>query len=103
MLDVIHYYFDDDLSSVYTAEHAEAKDESRTMLYRIVYGREYLFAARGKRRSAADFDFDDPLDDVPLDFDPLAPDRSTKAFTPPTPFNPDSRLPFGSVIDAPLG
>lgn len=99
MLDVIHYYFDSDLSDLHSAEHAEAKDESRKMLYEMVYNRKYLFA-RDKPNRTPIFD---PEDDVPLDFDPLAEPKKTKSFVPPTPFNPDSPLPFGSALDAPLG
>lgn len=103
MVDVIHYLFEEDASRYSSGEQAEAVSAMRTQLY-LSYGKTYQYAVKGSKSSgksyipkgaAADYGFDD---------DPLAGmSGETKSYIPPTDFNPDSALPFGSDLDAPLG
>lgn len=100
MLDVIHYLFEED-ARFSTAEQADATSSLRTQLYRQ-YNKTYRYAtssSSGKsgrayvpKGSAGDFDFDDPMFSS----------NETKSYIPPTEFNPDSVLPFGADIGAPL-
>ena len=101
MVDVIHYLFEEDASRYSSGEQAEAVSAMRTQLY-LSYNKTYRYATKsssnpGKtympKGAAADYGFDDPI----------VPDTATKAYIPPTEFNPESYLPFGSDLDAPLG
>jgi hypothetical protein len=77
-------------------------------LYSRFYGTEYKYATQTKSSSAdvygdpesLPFDDEDPYTAKP--FDPLAAPKVTKGFTKTTDFDPDSPMPFGSVLDAPL-
>jgi hypothetical protein len=100
MTDVLHYFLEDDMRYS-TAEEAEAVSGYRTQLYKA-YGKTYDYGISTKKQNgksylpknaANDFGFDDPL---------MAP-TETKPYIAPTDFNPDSFLPFGSELDAPLG
>ena len=103
MVDVIHYLFEEDASRYSSGEQAEAVSAMRTQLY-LSYGKTYAYTISSKsstgksyipKGAAADYGFDD---------DPLASAKGpTKGYIPPTDFNPDSVLPFGSDLDAPLG
>lgn len=101
MLDVLHYFFEDDSTKITSAEQGEARDSVRTQLYSMFYGREFLYASSVSKRPTAEF-YDDPLDDdtIPAPFDPAA--GPTKRYTAPTSFDPDSPMPFGGALDAPL-
>lgn len=108
MLDVIHYFFEDDLS-VSTGEQAEARDKSRTMLYEKFYHRPYAHAtgvsASNNNKNAAtqtyEFDEEEEIDEPINPFSPSK--RDTKPYVPPTSFNATAAKPFGEVLDAPLG
>jgi hypothetical protein len=101
MVDVLHYFFEEDSTKITSAEQGEARDAVRTQLYSMFYNREYLYAGAASKRPVEQF-YDDPLDDdsIPAPFDPVA--GPTKKYTPPTSFDPDSSAPFGGVLDAPL-
>lgn len=102
MLDVFHYFFEEDALWSSTAEHAEAKDAVRTEVYSGLYSRTYNYAAAKSRQ--IDFDnIDAPLDDMPIPVDPFERSNSVKPYTPATDFNPDAQRPFGQILDAPLG
>lgn len=100
MLDVLHYYFEEDFSYS-TGEEAEARSNLRTELYSL-YGKTYNYAINtsegsGGRKyvsSEATSDLD-----LPTEFSP----KKRKPFVPATDFNPESSMPFGSTLDAPLG
>lgn len=102
MLDVLHYFFEEDVKTISTGEQAESIDAMRTQLYRL-YDKTYIYGAKkgsstsnsGRAYVTGDYEF--PAD-VP--FDPSA--QETKPFVPPTEFNPESSMPFGGVLDAPL-
>lgn len=108
MLDTIHYYFEDDLN-MSTAEQAEAKDKTRSAIYRDFYGRPYAHAtgisAKGNNSQAASatIDFDEEVEmDAPID--PFSPSKQpTKPYVAPTNFDPGAAKPFGGVLDAPMG
>ena len=112
MIDVFHYMFEDDMF-VSTGEEAEHKSKVRTTLYREFYKKEYSYKVQSSSSNSyggstyADGTLLPPLDDefADADIEPFNPNkRSTpKPYVPPTNFNPDSVLPFGKDIDAPLG
>ncbi len=100
MLDVIHYFYEDDLNyaSVEAAQMAEAR---RISVFKQLYGVDYAYAsAESKNKTAgfgANYDFD--LDD-PTPFDPT--NAPIKPYVPPTDMDDDSFNPFGDVLDAPI-
>jgi hypothetical protein len=102
MLDVLHYFFEDDVKTISTGEQAESIDAMRTQLYQL-YGQTYRYGAKKRGstsnggRSYVTGDYEFPPD-MPLD--PSA--QGVKPFVPATEFNPESSMPFGGVLDAPL-
>lgn len=109
MLDVIHFILEDDLASA-TGEQAEARSNTREMIYREFYNKEYQYKAKGTSRNSSGSRSGSYADGTPIDdfsdiepFDPLEHSAPPKPFVPATDFNPDSALPFGSNLDAPLG
>jgi len=107
MLDVIHYFFESDIS-VSSSEQLEARDRSRSMIYRDFYGYEYEYAVPSSSRNAsmsnvvgAPLNFEDVEDEKPIvPFDPMK--RQTKPFIPATQGNAKSSQPFGALLDGPL-
>jgi hypothetical protein len=100
MLDVIHYFYEDDLNyaSIEAAQMAEAR---RIAVFKNMYGIDYAYAsAESKNKTAgasANYDFD--LDD-PTPFDPT--NAPVKPYVPPTDMDDGSFNPFGDVLDAPI-
>lgn len=114
MLDVIHFMFEDDLF-VATGEELDAKSEIRTTLYRNLYFRDYkskIQKTNSKTTYGGSSNFyadgtpigvpEDDLSDIEP-FNTSGAKNKTKPFIPATDVNPDSVLPFGKDIDAPLG
>ena len=101
MMDVLHYFFEDDMRMITTSEQSDAIDEMRTNLYRL-YDQPYRYGKKAQKssggRSYVTGDAGFPEND---EFDPLNAD--VKPFVPATDFNPDSSMPFGLTLDAPLG
>jgi hypothetical protein len=98
MLDVLHYLFEEDLS-IYSAEHFEAKNKTRKVLYPTLLGKPYKYSSA--EVSSNDYGLDD-LDD-PMEHNQKI-SREVKPYMPPTSFNPDAPNPFGSALrEAPLG
>lgn len=106
MLDVIHYFFEEDIIRFSTSEHAEAASRVRTSIYENMYDTEYKYkfesssnkSSTGGRSYISD-DIDDPLNDIaPMNTKP----KKLKPYIPPTEFDPDSFAPFGSVLDSPF-
>lgn len=88
MLDVVHYFFEQD-SRFTTAEEAEALSALRTRVYGSLYQTPYNYSiktSRGRGGQTASFD-----------------DGALKPYIPPTEFDADSPMPFGNVLDAPIG
>lgn len=106
MLDVLHYYFEED--NRYSSEEAvKSKSKTRESLYGDMYGVPYKYKykeSNSNQQAAQTYDLDD-WEDLPEEdikpFDPLQ--GPPKAYVPPTDYNPASSKPFGNVLDAPLG
>lgn len=103
MLDVLHYFFEEDAAKISTAEQGEARDAVRTQIYSALYDVDYKYSAQKTTKMPSDFEL--PLNDeeeerMPAPFDPAA--GPTKRYTAPTSFDPDSPMPFGGALDAPL-
>lgn len=103
MLDVLHYFFEDDINFS-TVEQADAREKTRHNIYEDLYDSAYKY---GSNKSVADMaygdtpstqDFDAPRDEV----QPFNPAVKPKPYKAPTKFDPDSAVPFGSALDAPL-
>jgi hypothetical protein len=104
MLDVIHFLFEEDLK-VSSEEEAKAITQVRSVLYRDLYNQTYKYGVRGTGQSYNYSNNTYPSDGfvgkeetIP---DPMKP--PTKPFVPATNFNADSPLPFGQIVDPPLG
>lgn len=106
MLDVIHYFYDDD-NRFGGYDEAKIVSGFRDAVYSIMYKTEYKFKMSDSDSDIKDFDameFDGPLpeqkEEPIVPFNPRA--SNVKPYTPPTEFKEDSSKPFGSVLDAPL-
>ena len=108
MLDVIHYFFEEDLA-VASAEQQDARSNTRSAVYKTLYGTKYKYgvnkSGNGSENYAADGStiptegFYGADDDI-APFDPT--NNVTKPYVPATDMDADSPLPFGKVLDAPL-
>jgi hypothetical protein len=107
MLDVIHFFFEEDTLRFDSGEHAEAASKFRTSFYEL-YEVKYKYAVAassgnssagsgGRRYLSGDagFDFDDGI--------PGATNQTVKPYIPPTNFDPDTGFASGGVLDGPLG
>lgn len=101
-LDVIHVFFEEDLLSGSSREEIEARSKGRAILYREFYKKTYRHGVSSSNESYNYSTASDGLigdtDDVG---DPLK--TPTKPYTPSTDFDPNSPLPFGNTLDAPIG
>ena len=107
MLDVIHFFFEDDILNPGTKEGLDAKEAVRVSLYRELYNKEYTYTSSSSSRFDPNL-IDDELshDDIPMPVDPYKESGSAlppKPFVPATHSNANSGRPFGSIVDAPLG
>ena len=106
MLDVIHYYFEQDHRYA-SFEEASFKDQFRSSIFKNLYNSRYEFGR-------SDDDVSDYRDsqinselsaeekpEVIEPFNPRA--KNVKGYVPPTDFIENSSKPFGSVLDEPLG
>ena len=107
MLDVIHYYFEQDHRYV-SFEEASFKDQFRSSIFKNLYHSEYKFASDSDE-DIPDYtndmsELDSPMEHTPEKIEPFNPRaKSVKRFIEPTNFNEDSSKPFGSILDEPLG
>lgn len=111
-LDVIHFVFEEDMF-VASKEEAEYRSDVRSSIYSNFYEREYANKLQksssrnyGSSSTYADGSPIGPPEDDLSDinqFEPNPVKNKTKSFIPATEVNPDSVLPFGKDIDAPLG
>ena len=88
MLDVIHFFFEDD-ARFSTAEEAEALSETRATMYGVLYGTTYKYRTKKSGSGVGDFDATSA--------------GGIKPYIPPTEVNANSPLPFGDILEAPLG
>lgn len=107
MLDVLHYFFEDDMNYA-SAEQADARDRTREIIYQDFYNHKYAYSntqARSNSYSASgqgivkDFNAVDEEEKIEA-FDPMK--KPPKPFVPATQVNAASPKPFGSVLDEPL-
>lgn len=109
MLDVLHYFFEDDLFYS-SAEQAEGRDRSRVAIYQDFYDSSYAYSAQGTssaggQRMSMNFDnIDLAVDDEEaiVPFDPLQKQKAVKPFIRPTAVNAAAELPFGDILDGPM-
>ena len=99
MLDVLHFYFEDDLTAT-SQEEVAAKSESRSVIYGTLYGTPYKYKASTNNSSSSMTASGNSMDGL-VPFDPS--NDVTKPFVPATDFDAESPLPFGQTLDAPLG
>lgn len=108
MLDVIHYFFEDDYRYS-TNEESIYKDEFRKSFYSRVYNYDYRYSSDGgkSKESYRDFDSEIPeaLEEVEEVIQPFSPRerKAVKAFVETTPMVGDEIKPFGSILDGPIG
>lgn len=99
MLDVLHFFFEEDLRYS-TAEEADAVSSVRVSIYRTMYGTEYRYKSDSKNKNSrqytSNFDYDDEI----TPFDPSK--AETKPYVPPTQFN-ESGVDSSGILDGPLG
>lgn len=103
MLDVIHFFFEDDINYV-SGEQADARDRARTILYQNFYEQNYSYSQSNDSSISTSKNFDEPLvaeDEKIKQFDPLN-DKPPKKFIPPTTGNAKLAKPFGNLIDEPF-
>jgi hypothetical protein len=97
MLDVLHYFFEDD--TYYSTEiAAETKNNLRVQLYESMYKKPYAYASKNSRPKSRSFDDEDGFYE-----DYLSDTQAVKPYVPPTEFDPSSSNPFGNVLDRPVG
>ena len=111
MVDVLHFLFEDDIN-VYSAEQQESKNQARAVVYDSLYGKTYKYGigkSSGGRSGGQTYADGSTIPSEGFfgeteitEFDPTVP-QVRKPYVPPTDFNPDSPLPFGKDLDAPLG
>jgi hypothetical protein len=98
MLDVIHYFYEEDLNYA-SVEQAQMTDARRVTLFKQLYNIDYKYASDEIKNRAAgnssNFDFDDLTP-----FDPA--NAETKPFVPATSMDEFSSTPFGDILDAPI-
>lgn len=93
MLDVIHYFYEEDMNYA-TVEQAQMAEARRIFIFEEMYQTKYDYKTSNSRSSQSSEDGLTP-------FDPL--NKDVKPYIPPTEVDPDSYNPFGSVLDSPLG
>lgn len=100
MTDVLHYLLEEDMRYG-SAEEAEAVSAYRTQIY-MLYNRTYKYGVSKNKQNGRSYVPNNATESFGFD-DPAFNTGETKPYIPPTSFNPDSVLPFGSDLDAPLG
>jgi hypothetical protein len=101
LVDVLHYFFEEDHVRYESSEHAESASKMRSRLYQDLYGRDFKYAIQanssgtsGGRKYVSNGD--------DSDYDDFGTNDQVKPYIPPTQFNPDSADPFNGALDAPI-
>ena len=99
MLDVIHYFYEDDLNYA-TVEQAQMAEARRVTIFKQLYDEDYKYVSTGTANKvnngfAGQYDFDNPIP-----FDPKK--APVKPYFPPTQMEADDADPFGGILDAPI-
>lgn len=121
MLDVLHVLLEDD-NTFSSEEQMVSKNKLRTVIYEDWYGKTYKYKIDTSKKKGSKAGSDSPYGvaenaaGVPStqsfeDVDELAglnpfnprEQQETKPLIPFTNFDPEDELPFGGVLDAPLG
>lgn len=89
MLDVIHFFFEED-HRYHTAEEAKGTDSMRSALYETMYKTKFKYSTSGSSNTA----------DNTSGF--AYSSNETKPYIPPTEFDPEVGLQFGRNLEAPL-
>lgn len=100
MLDVLHWMFEDDVTVV-TSEMYEARSSVRVTLYNTLYKTPYKYASKNSGQNTAHGVEPLDFDDMPVPVDPSK--MPVKPYIPPTEMTDDERLPFGTLLDSPMG
>lgn len=100
MVDVLHYLMEEDMRYG-SAEEAEAVSAYRTQIY-LLYGKTYKYGISSSTKGGRSYIPKNAADDFGFNDDPMFNSGETKPYIPPTNFDPDSALPFGSDLEAPL-
>ena len=105
MLDVIHFFFEEDMNFA-SKEEADARSNSREIIYQDFYDYSYRYGSSNRSSNAGaqerryiEEDIEESEESV-VPFDPLK--GPTKAFVPATPVDASMSKPFGAVLDEPL-
>jgi hypothetical protein len=106
MVDVIHYYFEEDFRFK-SAEESEYRDLFRENIYSNLYKTEYKHSINKDRKTQSDELVEDDFSQLePSELDSIKPfnprAKEIAPYVPPTEFNPNGELPFGSILDAPI-
>lgn len=110
MLDVLHYFFEDDLFYS-SAEQAEGRDRSRVAIYEDFYNSSYAYSTQtsstaGGFSASKNFDNFDLMSEEEeekiVPFDPLQKQKAIKPFIKPTVVNAAADQPFGDMLDGPI-
>ena len=96
MLDVIHYFYEEDLNFT-SVEQSKIAEARRVAIYKHLYDTDYKYRTDGVSSSNADGSFGE--DDI-VPFDPS--NAPVKPYIPPTQVDADFANPFGGVLDAPI-
>jgi glutaredoxin 2 len=102
MLDIIHYFFEEDLK-VASGEQMDAINEVRKVVYEEFYLTKYFLAKTSSKYSTpnASGNFSEESFEKITPFDPNIKNFS-KGYKPPTKFDPESTKPFGDILDGPV-
>ena len=107
MLDVIHFYLEEDFASS-SQEATKIRSLSRETLYDSLYGVEYRFPVkdnnnpRQKSFDVENLPFDNEDGSEEEEIKPFNPKQKAKPFVPATQVSESAPLPFGNALDAPL-
>lgn len=103
LVDVFHYLFEEDMNAS-TGEQLEARSTIRERMYEDLYETSYKYAYKSSKNEKTYIDdLPDGLQEKDEEIIPFNPAEKPKPYVPPTKFDPDSSIPFGGLIDGPLG
>jgi len=109
MLDVLHYYFEEDIFYE-SEEQADARSKLRKMIYEELYERPYKYARKPQAKGVEDYPKDGEAsesewlsEEEEREITPFEPKKQpTIPYSPPSKVDIGSALPFGSALDAPM-
>ena len=104
MLDVLHFYMEEDFDFT-TKEESEAKENLRSTISRLIYDKDYNFSNSSSSSGVNSRKYISKEENEELKpFNPEDPNAfNKKSYIPPTDFDANSSKPFGDVLDSPIG